>query len=378
MSEAKEPLTPQQPQGAPDGPAEPVPQQHVQSDDVATQALAEALHSSFKIVKVLMVVLVAVFFGSGMFTVEPNEVAVKLRFGQPVGTGPARLLGPGWHWAWPYPIDEVVKIPVGQTHTVTSTSGWYATTPDMEAAGQEPPPRPSMMPGVDGYTLTGDGNIIHVRATLTYRITDPLSYAFNYANASNMLQHVLDNSIHSAAARFNADDALYRNVVGFQETVVNRVVSEVDRLKLGVTLEPREVRTSAPLDVRASFDEVLTAQQQARGKISEAEAYALALTNQAVAEASAIINNGMTSSNQIVQSVAAEAKYFEDQLPYYLSNPDLFTQRLRTEALGRVLTNAQDKYFLPPVMSGAPRELRLQLSREPQKSKLQSFITEGR
>ena len=29
----------------------------------------------------------------------------------------------------------------------------------------------SLRPGVDGYTLTGDGNIIHVRVTLKYRLS---------------------------------------------------------------------------------------------------------------------------------------------------------------------------------------------------------------
>ena len=49
------------------------------------QALAEALGSGFKIVRWLLLVLVVVFFATGMFIVEPNEVAVILRFGKPVG-----------------------------------------------------------------------------------------------------------------------------------------------------------------------------------------------------------------------------------------------------------------------------------------------------
>jgi hypothetical protein len=55
--------------------------------DAGSQALAEALHSSFAIVKFVMLALVAVFLGSGFFTVGPQEKAIKLRFGRPVGEG---------------------------------------------------------------------------------------------------------------------------------------------------------------------------------------------------------------------------------------------------------------------------------------------------
>ena len=55
--------------------------------DAGSQALAEALRSSFAIVKIVMVLMVLVFFGSGFFQVGPQEKAVILRFGRPVGEG---------------------------------------------------------------------------------------------------------------------------------------------------------------------------------------------------------------------------------------------------------------------------------------------------
>ena len=83
--------------------------------DAGSQALAEALGSSFAIVKIVMLLMVVVFFGSGFFQVGPSEKAVILRFGRPVGEGKGVLLGPGLHWSFPYPIDEVVKIPITES-----------------------------------------------------------------------------------------------------------------------------------------------------------------------------------------------------------------------------------------------------------------------
>ena len=103
------------------------PAPEISAEDSGSRALAEALGSSFFFVKIIMAVLVVVFLASGAVTVGPQERAVILHFGKPGSEGAAGLLGPGLHFAFPAPIDEVVKIPIGQIQYVTSTIGWYAT-----------------------------------------------------------------------------------------------------------------------------------------------------------------------------------------------------------------------------------------------------------
>lgn len=336
-------------------------------EDAATQALSEALGSSFKIIRVLLGGLVVVFLLSGMFTVEPNELAVKLRFGRPVGLGNEQLLKPGWHWAFPYPLEEVVKIPVGQSHSITTTNGWYATTPEMEARNERPPAKWSLTPGVDGYTLTGDGNIIHVRTHLKFRIADPLLYAFRFVKATNLLEHAIDNAMFYASAKFTAESALYHEKPRFQEAVLEKLQKTLALMQLGIAIETGDVQTSAPLEVLPKFEEVLTAQQEGDTKVREAEGYSRSALNRAGGDAAVIRNFGLNSSNQLFQTVAAEAKYFSDQLPYFESNPELFRQRWLLETRARVFTNAQEKHFISARADGKPRELRLLLSREPQK-----------
>src|SRR5262245_53299675 len=136
--------------------------------DASSQALSEALRSSFSIVRVVMVVLLFAFLGSGIFKVGPDERAIKLTLGKPVGAGEQALLGPGLHWSWPYPIQEYVKVSISGIKKVTSTVGWYAVTPEQELANAEPLPGGTLNPANDGYVLTADNNIVHTRATLTY------------------------------------------------------------------------------------------------------------------------------------------------------------------------------------------------------------------
>src|SRR5882757_5181502 len=133
----------------------------VTTEDAGSQALSAALGSSFAIVKVVMVLMVVAFFASGFFTVGPAEKAMILRFGKPVGEGSKALLASGLHWSLPYPIDEVVRIPITEQQNVSSNNGWYLTTPEAELSGTEMPPGPSLNPAVDGYAITADRNIIH-------------------------------------------------------------------------------------------------------------------------------------------------------------------------------------------------------------------------
>jgi HflK protein len=336
------------------------------SEDAGARALSEALRSSFNIVKILVAVLVVAFLASGVFTVEPNEVAVKLRFGKPVGVGDKQLLQPGLHWKLPYPIDEIVRVPVGKTHEIRSTAGWYAMTPEEELAGGRDIALAVsyLQPGVDGYTLTGDGNVIHVRAVLSYRIADPVAYAFRFENVTNVLQHVLDNALFNVSARFGADDALYRSRAAFQEAVVRRVNQAIDRHGLGVAISPRGIRIEPPLYVQRAFSEVVDAQQQGDTKIREAEGQARSVTNQAIGQASVIVQDGINRSNLMVQTIKVDATNFLGFLPSYQRDPELFRQRLLAEATERVLTNATFKAFLPQRSDGRPRELRLLLSPE--------------
>src|SRR4030042_2064651 len=80
--------------------------------DTASKSLSEALGISFIILKVIMIVLIVAFLASGFETVGSEEQPLVLRFGKIRGVGEKRLLGPGPHWILPYPIDEILKIPV--------------------------------------------------------------------------------------------------------------------------------------------------------------------------------------------------------------------------------------------------------------------------
>jgi membrane protease subunit HflK len=344
--------------------------------DAGSQALSEALRSSFLVVKIAMVALVVIILGTGIFTVNPGEKAVILRFGRPVGEGQKMLLSSGKvYLSFPYPIDEVVRIPIAEIQKVSSSVGWYLTTPEMELAGTEPPAGPSLDPAIDGYVITADRNIIHTRATVSYHIDDPLTAIFNFASGtnhqfnlggvSNAVQNAANNALVATAARFNVDDILTRDIAGFQEAVSERVNTLVEQQHLGVIIDQCQVQSAAPRQLKEVFAQVTTARQNRDKVYSEALGERNRILSQAGAEAQSITNAAESARVRYVSSVESDAEVFTNLLPRYQSDPQLYMQLELAKAMSEVLTNAGEKKILPTTAGGKSIELRLMLNNEP-------------
>jgi modulator of FtsH protease HflK len=292
-----------------------------------------------------------------------------LRFGRPVGEGEKALLMPGLHWSLPYPIDESIKVSISGLQQVNSTVGWYAVTPEQLLAGIEPPAGGTLNPIADGYALTADANIIHTKATLTYRIKDPIRYVFSFVNASNAVQNALDNALLFAAAHYKVDDVLTRDIAGFQEAVQRHVIQKADQQDLGILIEQCAVQSVPPRQLKDAFASVIKAEVMRSKTLNEARSSENQVTNKASADAESLINLAQSDRARLVSDMGAQAKRFQEILPQYQDHPVLFAEQRLTETLGRVLTNVQDKMFVSESTDGKPKELRLLLNRELPKPK---------
>ena len=348
-------------------PQAPVP---LMPDDVGSKALSDALESSFWIVKIIMGALVVLFFVSGFFMVESQQRAVILRFGKPVGEGDAALLGPGAHWSWPPPIDEVVKIPFSEVQSASSTVGWYATTPEQEATRNEPPAGPTLDPSRDSYLLTGDANIIHVRASLRYRITDPLRFIFGFTNATVAVTNALNNALYFAAAQFNVDDALTRNQTAFRERVERRIDQLSVQQKLGITVEQVTFTfVKPPRQLADKFNAALEASVRSERLVNQAQSYANEALSRAHADAASRLGIAESDRTRLIEAVKSEADYFSRVLPEYRKNPELFMRFWQARVAQNIFANARERIYLPNRADGKSRTLRLDLSPEPLKPK---------
>jgi modulator of FtsH protease HflK len=333
--------------------------------DAGSQALAEALGSSFTIVKIVMGLMVLAFLCSGFFQVGPQEKAVILRFGKPVGQGEKALLSAGLHWSLPYPIDEVVRITITQIQTVRSDNGWYLETPEQELSGETPAAGPDLNPMFDNSLLTADTNIIHAYATLSYHVADPLRYTFDFVDASNSVRNALDNALLFTAAKFSADDALINAQAQFLDAVQEKATALVEEQNLGIVVDYCSVNSAPPRQLADIFNQVTIARERRSQALNDAYSYANQTTNTALASAASIINLAQSAEFNYVTNLVASAQQFKEILPYYQQDPSLYVQQTFLTMIVPQLTNVADKWYLPQRADGKARELRLMLNREP-------------
>lgn len=292
--------------------------------DAASKSLSEALRMSFIILKVIMIVLIVAFLASGFETVGSNEQALVLRFGKIRGVGEQRLLGPGPHWILPYPIDEIVKIPVETTVNLSIDSFWYQESPEEKLSGQRRPARPGqpLDPKLDGYCLTrseraaevapvrpaadsvaatapqiagsdgSDYNIVHTRWQLTYQIADPERFFRNVyvrdikpgdvyfsvitgqEGVKPLLESLLQDAVVTAMVNYTIDEA-----ISSQDRIprhVQRLLQEkLDKIQSGIRVVSIQLTASEPpAQVRDAFEASTKASQKSQTAITEARTYA--------------------------------------------------------------------------------------------------------
>lgn len=324
-------------------------------------ALSEALSGTVAALRLVLAVAVLAYLGSGFYVVRQHERAVELRLGRPVGQGERRVNGPGLHLAWPAPIGEVRRVDVGTPRTVATEAFWYALTDTERATGKEGTPPATLRPGRDGYLITVDRNLLHARWEASYEVTDPVRYLFAAGDIAATVESALAGAVSQAAAERGVDAAL-REQQSFRERVETLLAARLGGLELG--LRPRGVRLlelAPPRQVRAAFDQAAQAAEQRRQAVDEAQRQATRRRQEAAGEAARIVAQARAEAATYVQRLRAEAERFEQLLPEYRADPELFRRRLRGDAR-RAAAERADLIVLPP--SG---ELELRTYRQPRR-----------
>ena len=288
----------------------------VRQADPGYDYLSGALKVSFAVLKVIMVILVILFLFSGIRTVGPGERAIVLRFGKISGVGEARLLGPGLKLLLPYPIHEIVRVPVEKKVNLAINSFWYYQKPGDEmgdAANQKSYALPTLNPLSDGYCLVrgekqegaaavsegSDYNILHCKWVLTYQITDAerfykhcyvqddhLSAGQNYSdiieqNINPMLENVFSDAVVATMVNYTIEEAMFEKVASVTDRVKERLQNKLNALDSGIKVVSVQIRDITwPRQVGAAFQASLTATQNKQKAISEAKLNAEKILNE--------------------------------------------------------------------------------------------------
>jgi membrane protease subunit HflK len=249
---------------------------------------------------------------------------------------------PGVHWWWPWPVGRVDRAEV--TRTLTLSVGFLFS---QEFRGM--PSDPSL-----GRWLTGDTNVIQIRAKVNFRVADPATYLFGSERPEDILQLVVGAGFTAASSSLPVDDVLTSGRLALIERVRAHAQQRLDAW--GVGLQVLAVNLEAvepPQPVVAAFQDVQNARADRERLISEAEAYASGLLPTARGEADRAVNDAISFRDRRVNAARGDAERFTQLAAEHRRAPAILERRLYLETAERVLPRVR-RYVLDPGGAGLP------------------------
>lgn len=315
----------------------------------SAHAILAALRSSIRILRWGMFALVAVYLCSGITVMAPNERGLVLRFGRAL----PKTAPPGLLFAWPPPIDEIVRLPAKSVQDV-ALEAWAEKG---SGAWQD-----SVHPARDPYTISGDVNIIRARFSVRFQIADPITYEFAASEREALRDAILYQSACQTLAAMKVDDILTtrRDYIGRE--AMRLAQAEMDHLGLGVQLlafETREINPPAP--VLPAFQDVVSAKVEAQTMVEPARSRAASVIPQAKADAYRIQQEADAYAQGLLAKAHGEVSSFLALLKEYRANSGAVRTRLYAEMIEQVLP----KLRVATVLPGGGTPVRLLV--EPQK-----------
>ncbi len=333
--------------------------------DLAHQSLRDALKISFRILQIAMAIVVTSFLCSGIYVVDQHESAMVLRFGKVVGTPADRIKKSGLHWAWPYPIDKIIKLPTGRVQSLAISDFQYFEEESSDKhnhASHKHNPE-SLKPGVDGYIICGDVNIVHAKWILRYKIVDPYYYYLNIQDEKSLLRIIFDNAVISTANSLDVDTVLRKGIEEFRRKIENKTEAFLRKVDCGIELQRIDIeKVAPPRQTAKAFEDVIQAEQEHSQKINEAKSFAARLRNEAQGNASKILSQAETYKINTIEETKADSQYIDAIIDEFENNPDMFIFLAHQQVIKDVLDNVESKYILDD-SKNRTRELRLLLNK---------------
>ncbi len=262
------------------------------------------------------------FWGvNSVYTINPQEVGIELRFGKPK----PELSGPGLHFMlWPIDTVERAVTTVNQTQIgIANASGSRATAND-------------------GLMLSGDQNIVNVQFSVFWFISNPVDYTFNVRDQDSMVRYAAESAMREVVGRRPAQEVYSDDRAGIQADVMRITQNTLDNYGLGVTVSQILIENaSPPSEVIDAFNEVQRARQDETRLQEEARRDANTLLGNARGEAAAAREEAAAYTNRVVQEATGEAERFNSIYAEYVNSPDVTRKRLFLETMEQVLGGSE-------------------------------------
>jgi membrane protease subunit HflK len=260
----------------------------------------------------------ALWAASGLYIVQPSEVAVVTTFG-----AWTRNEQPGLRYHLPFPVERVEKVPVQSLNLTTVGGSQASDQPD------------------ESLMITGDKNIVHVNFSVAWRIADPARYIFATRDAPDAVKAVAESAMREVVGKTPLEPLLTSGRGQLQQQTADLMQRTLDSWGAGIRVVEVQVRTvNAPAEVVAAFRDVQSADQDRQSAENEGNAYRNRVVNEAKGDAARILQAAQGYREQSVRDAFGEASRFNQLYTEYRRAPNVTRDRLYIETMQRILSKS--------------------------------------
>jgi membrane protease subunit HflK len=260
---------------------------------------------------------VALWAASGFYVVQPSEQAIVLTFG-----AYSRSEDPGLRYHLPSPIERVEKVPVTELQKT-----------DVGGQGAEA--------NAESQMLTGDGQIIDIDFSVTWRISDAARYLFATRNPDQAVGAVAESAMREVVGRTQLQPIISTARGQVQQQTRDLMQRTLDQWGAGIAIVEVQIREAGPpREVVAAFRDVQSASQDAESSVNEANTYRNRVVNEAKGDAARITQASQAYREQAVREASGEAARFNQIYTEYRRAPAVTRDRLYIESMQRILQSS--------------------------------------
>lgn len=282
-----------------------------------------------------------IYLLSGIYVVNPGEVAVLRRLGRYTGES----IGEGIHYRFPWPIDKVDKVNVEEIkkHSIGVPFEAHPLT---------------LCPPDVHETFTGDENIVDVKLMVHYRIKDPAGFLFNlryeepHRSTHRLVKDTVRAMITSLVGKMSMDEVITTAKTSLALLIREEAQKLLDKYNSGIQIVTVNFEGSTPAppdEVIDAFVDVQNAKEEKEREIHRAEAYANTVIPEAQGQAYRLLNDAEAYKAKVINQAKGDAARFLAMLEEYKKGGGAFKNvtdyRFYVETMEKVFSRMK-KYIV--------------------------------
>jgi membrane protease subunit HflK len=256
----------------------------------------------------VLVLIAAVWIGSGLYRVDAQERAVVLRFGKYLQT-----TGPGYNWHLPWPIERKIIVNVSHQYSVVD----------------------------DASMLTADTNLVEVKSAVQYIQPDALKLLFKVRDVEDTLTQVSESAMREAVGQASLDKAL-----AFDPSITDRakflLQRTLDNYDMGIRiLGVKLTGVNVPEAVQDAQRDAIKAGKDRQRYQQDAEKYRSDVLPRARGAAAKEVLDAEAYRLQVLAVAQGETARFDQVLSQYERAPAVTRERMYLATMENVYKNSR-------------------------------------